>query len=108
MHAHGFETRCFASLQQLLGEVISVQYGCVVLDMAMSETTISQLNVMKISMPIIATSVRDDPAAREDAHRIGAKFFLTKPVDNQALLDSIAWVAETMDKQDDAKGEASD
>jgi FixJ family two-component response regulator len=112
MRANGFEARCFASPQQLLDEVTSGHYGCVVLDMTMSAPMGAQLQArlkeMKIDMPVIATSVRADPAAREDAHRIGARFFLSKPVDDHALLDTIAWVAETMDEQDDAKGDAND
>jgi FixJ family two-component response regulator len=112
MRANGFEARCFASPQQFLDEVTSGHYGCVVLDMTASATMGTQfqarLEEMNIDMPIIATSARDDPAAREDARRIDAKFFLSKPVDDHALLDSIAWVAETMDEQDDAKGDAND
>lgn len=112
MRANGFEARCFESPQQLLDEITSMQYGCVVLDMTMSVAMGTQLKArlkeMKIDMPIIATSVRDDPAVREDAHRIGAQFFLSKPMDNHALLDTIAWVTETMNEQDDAKGDAND
>jgi len=101
MRANGFEAKCFASPQQFLDEVTSVQYGCVVLEMTRPVTIGAQLKEMKIDMPIIATSVRDDPAGREDAHRIGAQFFLSKPVDNHALLDTIAWVTEMMDEQDE-------
>jgi FixJ family two-component response regulator len=110
MRAHGFDARCFASPQQLLDEVTCGHYGCILLDMTVSEMTGTQLRArlkeMKIDMPIIATSARHDPAAREGAYRIGARFFLSKPVDDHALLDTIAWVAETMDEQDDAKGDA--
>ncbi|MEN3362844.1 MAG: hypothetical protein V7606_118 [Burkholderiales bacterium] len=111
MRANGFEARCFASPQQLLDEVISGNYGCVVLDLPTSETMGAQLQArlkeMKIDMPVIATSARDDAAARKDAQRLGARFFLSKPMDDHALLDTIAWVAETMDEQDDTKGDAS-
>lgn len=111
MRVHGFEAKCFSSPQQLLDEVTCVQDGCLLLDMAMSATMgmslKARLKERQIDMPIIATSVRDDPAVREDAHRIGAQFFLSKPVDNHALLDTIAWVAGPRNAQDDVKGEAN-
>jgi FixJ family two-component response regulator len=110
MRANGFEPRCFASPQQLLDEVASGHYGCIVLDMPATEAVGAQLQrrlkEMRIDMPLIVISARDDPAAREDAYRIGARFFLTKPVDGRALLDTIAWVAETTDEQNDAKHDA--
>lgn len=96
MRANGFEAKCFASPEQLLDEVTSMHYGCVVLDMAMSRTIGAQLKArlkeMKIDMPVIATSAsaRDNPAVRKGAQRIGARFFLSKPMDVHALLDTIA------------------
>lgn len=111
MRANGFEARSFASPQQLLDETSSAQYGCVVLDMPMPaplEMPLkARLKEMKIDMPIIATSVRDDQAVRADAHRLGAKFFLSKPVDHHALLDTIAWMAETAYEQDEINGNAN-
>jgi len=99
-------------MHQLLDEITPMKNGCVVLDMSLSTAMEMQLKTrlaeMKSNIPIIATSVRDDPTVREDAHRIGAKFFLTKPVDNQALLDAIAWVVETMNDQDDTKSDQND
>ena len=112
MRANGFEARSFASPQQLLDETNSARYGCVVLDMPMPATSgiplKARLQEMQIDMPIIATSVRDDQAVRADAHRHGAQFFLSKPVDNHALLDTIAWVAATANEQDGVNDEEND
>jgi FixJ family two-component response regulator len=110
MRANGFEARCFASPQQLLDEVTLGNYGCIVLDMTASEAVMAaqfqtRLKEMNINMPVIATSTHDDAAARDGAYRIGARFFLTKPVDDHALLDTIAWVTKTME-QDEANGNA--
>ena len=106
MRANGLEARCFASAQNFLDEAKSMQRGCVVLDMTTSTTMGVQLKArlkeMNAEMPIIATSVRDDSAVRDEARQIGAKFFLTKPVDNHAWLDAIAWVSESIIRPDDA------
>lgn len=112
MRANGFEARCFSSPQQLLDDVTHGRYGCVVLDMTTSEAITgaqfqARLKEMKADMPVIATSARDDPAARDGAYRSGARFFLTKPVDDNALLDTIAWVVKTME-QDEANGKEKD
>jgi FixJ family two-component response regulator len=45
-----------------------------------------------IDLPVIAISGRDDDDARHTARTLGARLLLRKPVDDQALLDAIAWV----------------
>lgn len=112
MRANGFESRCFTSPQQMLDEISVEPYGCVVLDITLAETMEAQLRKrlreLKIDMPIIAISARDDVEARDIAHRIGAQFFLSKPVDDHALLDTIAWVTEMTDQQGDADSGANE
>jgi FixJ family two-component response regulator len=51
-----------------------------------------RLQAMAAAVPIIALSVRDDPSTRRIARAMGAQAFFHKPVDAQALLDSIDWV----------------
>jgi len=53
-----------------------------------------QLNARGIRLPVIAVSARDDDETRQLARDLGVSLFLRKPVDDQALLDAIAWVAE--------------
>jgi FixJ family two-component response regulator len=45
-----------------------------------------------VGIPMIALSARDDDETRRLARVLGARFFLRKPVDDQALLDAIDWV----------------
>jgi FixJ family two-component response regulator len=40
-------------------------------------------------------SAHDDAETRAYARFLGAKMFLRKPVDDQALLDAINWVCNT-------------
>ena len=54
----------------------------------------SELKKRKIRLPIIAVSARDDADTSSRARQLGARFFLRKPVDDQALLDAIHWVLE--------------
>lgn len=98
IRAGGFETRPFASPESFLEQVTAEPGSCVLLDIKMPDMTGPQvqarLKEQKIDIPVIAMSADDDAAARESAHRFGAQFFLSKPVDGHALFDTIAWVIE--------------
>jgi FixJ family two-component response regulator len=45
-------------------------------------------------LPVILISASDADDSRAAARRCGASAFLRKPVDDQALVDSIEWVLE--------------
>ena len=47
----------------------------------------------RLGLPVVAVSALDDNQVRERARELGARFFLRKPVDDQALMDAIAWVS---------------
>jgi DNA-binding response OmpR family regulator len=53
------------------------------------------LNERHIALPVITISARDDDETRMLARERGARLFLRKPVDDQALLDAINWVTTT-------------
>jgi FixJ family two-component response regulator len=46
----------------------------------------------EIRIPVIAVSALDDAETRERARKLGAAAFFRKPVDGQALIDTIHWV----------------
>jgi CheY-like chemotaxis protein len=52
----------------------------------------AELKARGIGLPVIAVSARDDEDTRHLARELGVRFFLRKPVDDQALLDAISWV----------------
>jgi CheY-like chemotaxis protein len=54
----------------------------------------AKLKEKGIALPVIAVSARDDDETRHLARDLGVRFFLRKPVDDQALLDAISWVVE--------------
>jgi FixJ family two-component response regulator len=96
MRVSGFEVIAFDTPEKFLAEVSSDWNGCVVLDMTLPRVTGLQvqerLRDMDIRLPVIAMSARDDDGLRESARALGVRFFLHKPVDDQALLDAISWV----------------
>jgi FixJ family two-component response regulator len=96
MRVSGFEVMAFDTPEKFLDEVSLDWNGCVLLDMTLPRVTGLQvqqrLRAMGIRLPVIAMSARDDDGLREAARALGVHFFLHKPVDDQALLDTISWV----------------
>jgi FixJ family two-component response regulator len=96
MRAAGFDPKVFETPDAFLREVSEGSSGCVLLDISMPRVTGLQVQVFLkqkgIDLPVIAVSARDDEETRRIARVQGAEFFLRKPVDDQALLDAIAWV----------------
>ena len=56
--------------------------------------TQSSIGRMKAAAVNVAIGMIDDDDTRQLAHDLGVRFFLRKPVDDQALLDAIAWVVQ--------------
>ncbi|MCC6713973.1 MAG: response regulator [Gammaproteobacteria bacterium] len=92
----GFEPRTYSSSELFLTEVGAGDRGCVLLDITMprmgGHEVQERLTAKQIDLPVIAVSASDDEETRHRAHELGARFFLRKPVDDQALLDAVDWV----------------
>lgn len=92
----GLEPRAYDSAEAFLNDVSDAPHACVLLDITMPRLTGPQvqarLNERRISLPVITVSARDDDETRAWARNLGARMFLRKPVDDQALLDAISWV----------------
>ncbi len=92
----GFEPRAYSSSELFLTEVGADDRGCVLLDITMPRVSghevQERLTARHVGLPVIAVSARDDEETRHRAHELGARFFLRKPVDAQALLDAVDWV----------------
>ncbi|MDM0014467.1 response regulator [Variovorax sp. J22P168] len=98
MRSAGHPVQVFEGVEQFLERSGPAMHnGCVVLDISMPELSAPpmqhRLTQAAAGIPVIALSTRDDDETRRLARVFGARFFLRKPVDDQALLDAIEWVA---------------
>jgi len=95
----GYDVETYSSAQQLLDRLPDAQKpGCILLDVTMPGITgpevLAQLRDRNNSLPVIVVSARDTEATHSLVRALGAKMFLRKPVDDQALLDAISWVTK--------------
>jgi FixJ family two-component response regulator len=96
IRSEGFSPEAFASGESFLAELPPEAQGCVVMDIRMPGLTghdVQQgLRIRGQKIPVIALSAQDDDESRNRARELGAVAFFRKPVDDQALLDSIHWL----------------
>ena len=99
LRSAGMEPRPYESPERFLEEVRNLPHACILLDITMPRITgpqvQAQLNAQAITLPVITVSAREGPHVRGRVHGLGARMFLHKPVDDQALLDAINWVVST-------------
>ena len=94
LHAAGFEARCFSSAEEFLAGHDPSIPSCVILDMCLPKWT--GLAVQEIvanadgTCPVIFLTGKSDIATSVCAMKAGAVDFLTKPVQEEALLQAIA------------------
>lgn len=95
----GMHAVIFSSGEEFLNGLPGQVNGCVVIDIRMPGLTGHDvqtiLRACGHTIPVIALSAEDDEEARQRARGLGAVAFFHKPVDDQALLDSIDWILGT-------------
>ena len=88
-----YEVETFNNANNFLAAYKSTQPGCLILDVRMPEITGLELQeILKernISIPIIFMTAHADVPMAVRAMKLGAVDFLTKPVNNQTLLETI-------------------
>ena len=91
----GITARGYAGAERFFAEVDGRETGCILLDITMpgisGQHVLSRLKEVGNRLPVIVVSARDDEAMRVAVRDLGARMFLRKPVDDQALLDAINW-----------------
>lgn len=96
IRSEGLNSEAFASGELFLAGLSADAQGCVVMDIRMPGLTghdvQQRLRLRGQKIPVIALSAQDDDESRNRARELGAVAFFRKPVDDQALLDSIHWL----------------
>lgn len=99
MKEAGFPALTFASAEEFLSSGEEKRTGCLIADIRMPGMSglelQARLNEARKRIPIIFITADGDEKLRLQALRAGAVEFLTKPFDDQALLDSVRAALET-------------
>lgn len=92
----GMDVKTFASGQEFLDSGFREQNACLIADIKMPVMGGMQLQQTIVAkgakLPVIFITAFDTEKIRGEAKEAGAAGFFRKPVDDQALLDSIQWV----------------
>jgi len=91
----GMEARTFASAQEFLDFEFINRDACMIVDIklqGMSGLELQEeLRAKGSNLPVIFITGFDSPETRDQAKKAGAVGYFRKPIDDQALLDSIEW-----------------
>ena len=102
LSAVGIEVTGFADPQAFLTQVPRLEPGCLILDIRMPAISglklQERLNEQGIDWPTIVISGHGDIEACRRAFRNGAVDFLSKPVDDQDLIDAIQKGQEVLER----------
>jgi FixJ family two-component response regulator len=95
LQSAGYNARAFGSAEEYLEKKNNDEESILILDMRMPGMTgldlLKELSNRKDKPKIIALSAYDDASTRELSVTLGVVAFFRKPVDDQALIDTIEW-----------------
>lgn len=98
----GYHVETFPSPDEFLGQARQEENACIIVDVGMPGRTgfdlLQTLASHKTGLPVIVVSASDEAIIRQHARELGAVSFFRKPVDDQALLDSIWWAISGIEK----------
>src|ERR1700740_793710 len=99
LKAVGLPAQAFASAEEFLKSGQQRQAGCLIADIRMPGMSglelQAHLNAERCRVPIIFITAHGDEKMRLQARREGAVEFLSKPFDNEVLLDSVRAALES-------------
>jgi FixJ family two-component response regulator len=99
LKAVGFPARAFASAEEFLKSGDQHQTSCLIADIRMPGMSglelQAQLNAERCRIPIIFITAHGDAKMRMQALRAGAVEFLSKPFDEEVLLESVRAALES-------------
>ena len=95
IHSAGMEARTFRSAEDFLDFEDINENACMIVDIKLQGMNglelYSQLQAKRHDLPVIFMTGFDTPETRNMAKKAGAVGYFRKPIDDQALLDSIEW-----------------
>lgn len=95
IRTEGFDAETFPSIGDFLAVPRRKEHSCLVIDLPVDKFPDSELMQRLagygVLTPIVVVSTSDSSLDRNRARQLGAVSFFRKPVDDQALLDSIRW-----------------
>ncbi len=90
---HGFQVEDYERGHDFLASLTSHPADCLVLDLHMPEFSgfdvLTAFAAQHIRMPVVVITGHDEPGTAERTRTLGASAYLTKPVDESALLSAI-------------------
>jgi len=96
MRAWGMKVKTFSSAEQFINADVDDRRACVIADVLMTGGSGFELPELLSSrgrnIPVILMTAHDSDVARDKATQVGAAGYFRKPLDDQALIDSIRWV----------------
>ncbi len=99
LEAVGLPARGFASAEEFLRSGKQYETACLITDIRMPGMSgldlQAQLNAERCRIPIIFITAHGDEKMRLQARREGAVEFLSKPFDNEVLLDGVRAALES-------------
>ena len=92
----GMQVRTFASAREFLDFEGINQNACMIVDIMLQGMSglelYTKLQAKGYNLPVIFITGFDSPKTRHQAKVAGAAGYFRKPIDDQALLDSIEWI----------------
>ena len=89
----GFRVEAFASTEDCLASGVAASAGCFVCDVhlpgASGFALCHRLAQAGSTAPVIFITAHDSPAARDEARRLGANAYLSKPFEGRVLIDAV-------------------
>ena len=93
LESAGLEARCFGSAEEFLEPNQQYQMACIVADVCMPGMSglelQAKLNADGSKVPIIFITARGDSKMKSQAMKAGAVEFLSKPFDDEVLLEKV-------------------
>ena len=102
-----FDVQIFSSAEEFLKIANPVDNDCIILDIRMPGLSgfelMEKLNAQGNNTPIVIVTALKDQLTYQRASKLKAKAFLEKPVDDQALIDTVSWVMECASRDNQKK-----